>query len=167
VNEGLLKKLNDLPYYGYPYPKSLANNFGTEEVYPLIMNSGCSLTDALRTYVEHISIQIARAVSVLKSPVSASDNGKNDDEIQVPDQKLLATGGGVLNTFLMERIKDILREPGIEVVIPEESIIQYKEALIMALIGVLRWREESNTMASVTGASRNGIGGAVWIGQEA
>jgi anhydro-N-acetylmuramic acid kinase len=39
--------------------------------------------------------------------------------------------------------------------------------LIMALIGVLRWREESNVLASVTGASRNSIGGAVWVGQEA
>jgi len=34
-------------------------------------------------------------------------------------------------------------------------------------MGVLRWREENNVMSSVTGAERDSIGGAVWIGQEA
>jgi anhydro-N-acetylmuramic acid kinase len=60
-----------------------------------------------------------------------------------------------------------LKPSAMEIMVPGESIIQYKEALIMALIGVLRWREENNVLASVTGASRNSIGGAVWIGQEA
>jgi anhydro-N-acetylmuramic acid kinase len=55
----------------------------------------------------------------------------------------------------------------VEVVVPDKNIIDFKEALIMALIGILRWREEYNVLASVTGASRSSIGGAVWIGQEA
>jgi anhydro-N-acetylmuramic acid kinase len=56
---------------------------------------------------------------------------------------------------------------GFEVVVPDTALVDYKEALIMALIGVLRWREENNVLASVTGASRDSIGGAVWIGQDA
>jgi len=36
----------------------------------------------------------------------------------------------------------------------------------MALIAVLRWREEENVLASVTGASRNSIGGALWMGNQ-
>jgi anhydro-N-acetylmuramic acid kinase len=55
----------------------------------------------------------------------------------------------------------------LDVVAPEAQLVDYKEALVMALIGVLRWREENNVLASVTGASRDSIGGAVWIGQEA
>jgi anhydro-N-acetylmuramic acid kinase len=55
----------------------------------------------------------------------------------------------------------------VEVVTTERNLIDFKEALIMALIGVLRWREENNVLASVTGATRSSIGGAVWIGQEA
>jgi anhydro-N-acetylmuramic acid kinase len=47
------------------------------------------------------------------------------------------------------------------------NVINYKEALVMALIGVLRWRQEYNVLSSVTGAIRDSIGGAVWIGQEA
>ena len=61
----------------------------------------------------------------------------------------------------------MLEELGIELIIPDEKLVKFKEALIMAFIGVLRWREEYNVLSSVTGASRNSIGGAVWLGQEA
>jgi anhydro-N-acetylmuramic acid kinase len=55
----------------------------------------------------------------------------------------------------------------VEVVVPDAQLVNYKEALVMALLGVLRWREENTVMHTVTGASRSSIGGAVWIGQEA
>jgi anhydro-N-acetylmuramic acid kinase len=51
--------------------------------------------------------------------------------------------------------------------VPDAGLANYKEALIMALMGVLRWRQEYNVLHSVTGATRDSIGGAVWIGQEA
>ena len=51
--------------------------------------------------------------------------------------------------------------------VPDDNLVRYKEALVMALIGVLRWRQEYNVLSSVTGAQRDSIGGAVWIGQEA
>jgi anhydro-N-acetylmuramic acid kinase len=82
-------------------------------------------------------------------------------------QKLLATGGGALNTFLIQQLKDQLKELDIEVIVPDKSLVNYKEALIMALMGVLRWREEYNVLSSVTGAARDSIGGALWLGQEA
>ena len=151
VDHPLLQQLNALPYYNMPYPKSLANEFGTEVVLPLILRvmgeRGLSVADALRTYVEHIALQVARAVEALGGGA-----------------KMLVTGGGAHNTFLVERLRHRL---GFEVVVPEKALVDYKEALIMALIGVLRWREENNVLASVTGASRDSIGGAVWIGQEA
>ncbi|HYC28901.1 MAG TPA: anhydro-N-acetylmuramic acid kinase, partial [Chitinophagaceae bacterium] len=148
VDNAVLDKLNALEYYTHPYPKSLANDFGTGVVFPIV--DGLSTADALRTYVEHIVVQIKNAVDQLRP--------------DKPDLKLLATGGGALNGFMVERLREVL---DIEVVIPNKDLVQYKEALIMALIGVLRWREESNVLASVTGASRNSIGGAVWVGQEA
>jgi anhydro-N-acetylmuramic acid kinase len=55
----------------------------------------------------------------------------------------------------------------IDVILPDENLIQYKEAMIMAFMGVLRWRQEYNVLSSVTGAIRDNIGGALWIGQEA
>jgi anhydro-N-acetylmuramic acid kinase len=156
INSALLEKLNQLDYYKQPYPKSLANDFGTDIVYPLIKNSGCSIPDALRTYVEHITAQISNAISNLKNQQPVTSN-----------QKLLATGGGVFNGFLMNRIADKLKELNIEVIIPGANLVNYKEALIMAFIGVLRWRQENNVLSSVTGAVRDSIGGALWTGQEA
>ena len=81
--------------------------------------------------------------------------------------KLLITGGGAFNTFLIKRLSALVAEDNIEIVVPDEKLVQYKEAVIMALIGLLRWREEANVLASVTGAQQNSIGGALWLGTEA
>jgi anhydro-N-acetylmuramic acid kinase len=153
----LLKMLNEQEYYEQPYPKSLANDFGTDVLYPLLKGSAITVPDAMRTMAEHIAEQISKPVLTMleKQPPAPGD------------LKLLATGGGAHNTFLMERLQAFLQPAGVEVVVPERNIIDFKEAIIMALIGVLRWREENNVLASVTGASRSSIGGAVWIGQEA
>ncbi|MGZ8537750.1 MAG: anhydro-N-acetylmuramic acid kinase [Flavisolibacter sp.] len=152
VHQELLQKLNGLEYYQLTYPKSLDNQFGTKNVFPLVQSFNLSNNDSLRTYVEHIVFQIKTQASKIRLQ---------------GHQKMLVTGGGALNNFLIKRLRDEFNELNIEVVIPDEKIVQYKEALIMALIGVLRWRQEYTVMSSVTGAERDSIGGAVWIGQEA
>jgi anhydro-N-acetylmuramic acid kinase len=165
VHEDLLEKLNRLDYYQQPFPKSLANNFGTDEVYPLIQSFDLPHNNELRTCVEHIVQQVKKAIE--GSQKSKVKSQKSEIKSEIRNQKLLVTGGGAFNTFLVRRLKNELQSLNIEVLIPEENIIKYKEALIMALIGVLRWRQEYNVLASVTGAERDSIGGAVWIGQEA
>jgi anhydro-N-acetylmuramic acid kinase len=177
VDAELLAGLNALSYYSMPRPKSLANEFGTETVLPLIgqamIDAGGRLTtaDALRTYVQHIAEQVGRAVRSLLAETGglaegagASTEGPAGAGAPV---RMLVTGGGAHNTFLIGRLREVLADTGVEVVVPDTGLVDYKEALIMALIGVLRWREENNVLASVTGASRDSIGGAVWIGQEA
>ena len=156
VNFKLLQKLNELDYYRQPYPKSLANDFGTDIVYPIINDSGCKTKDALRTYVEHIVEQIKIAITNLVN-----------NKAHYTHRKLLVTGGGAFNTFLIHRLTEDLKQMQIAVVVPGEKLIQYKEAMIMAFMGVLRWRQEYNVISSVTGATRESIGGALWIGQEA
>lgn len=153
VDNVLLQKLNDLEYYKRPYPKSLANHFGIETVFPIIKQSSLSIEDAMRTYAEHIVMQIKDAVL--------------NCQLSIINCQLLVTGGGAFNTFLIDRLTEVLQEIKIELIIPEENLIKYKEALIMALMGTLRWREEYNVLASVTGAKRNSIGGALWLGTEA
>lgn len=169
LDEDLLQALNDQSYYAQSYPKSLANEFGTETLLPLLQEAmagmtgegvdqasegGIAVEDALRTYVEHIAVQIRRAIEglITDSPTP---------------HKMLITGGGAHNTFLIARLKETLSPLGVEVTVPDNQLVDFKEALVMALIGVLRWREENNVFASVTGASRDSIGGAVWIGQDA
>jgi anhydro-N-acetylmuramic acid kinase len=156
INSELLQKLNELDYYSQSHPKSLANDFGTGIVYPMIFDIGCETRDALRTYVEHIVIQTRNAI------IDMINN-----KPQAANRKLLVTGGGAFNTFLISRLREELMQLQIEVTVPEEKLIQYKEAMIMAFMGVLRWRQEYNVLSSVTGASRDSIGGALWIGQEA
>jgi anhydro-N-acetylmuramic acid kinase len=158
IDSDLLKQLNHLNYYQQPAPKSLANDFGTDIVFPLIREKKTDVKDALRTYTEHIAVQIKNALTNIIQPVNVASSSP---------LKLLCTGGGAFNDFLIERIKYQLKPFNIEIIIPDDQLINYKEALIMALIGVLRWRQENNVMASVTGASRDSIGGALWTGQEA
>lgn len=161
VDQQLLHSLNELGYYKQSFPKSLANDFGVETVYPIIKQAPIPVEDAMRTYVEHICEQIKRSISEV--PAFTRDN----NPMGYGNTQLLATGGGAFNSFMIGRLKSLLEEYNIEVIIPDENLIQYKEAVIMALIGTLRWREEYNVLASVTGAKRNGIGGALWLGTEA
>ncbi|KYP16661.1 anhydro-N-acetylmuramic acid kinase [Flavihumibacter sp. CACIAM 22H1] len=156
-NAGLLEKLNQLPYYQLSYPKSLANAFGTDEVYPLIKRLELPLPDALHTYVKHIAAQIATDIARVAVKEGIDPAGKT----------LLVTGGGALNSFLVNCLQDQLADLQVNLVVPDRLLVEFKEAIIMALMGVLRWREEYTVLASVTGATRNSIGGALWLGNEA
>ena len=153
VNNKLLDALNNQDYYSKPYPKSLANDFGVNTLFPLIERSNVTGNDALRTYVQHVVVQIKNALLPLRSSIN--------------QRKMLVTGGGAFNKFLIELLRKELDELSIEVIVPESDIVNFKEALVMAFIGVLRWRQENNVLSSVTGASRDSIGGALWTGQEA
>lgn len=157
VNRSLLSVLNNFEYYRQHYPKSLANDFGTGVVFPAIGNAALNTPDALATYTEHIAVQITEAVRKLSA----------DLPLHTEQPKMLICGGGAHNHVLVERLKELLQPLSVEVVVPDDQLADYKEALIMALIGVLRWREENNVLSSVTGSVRDSIGGAVWIGQEA
>ena len=153
INEDLLQKLNSLNYYSIPYPKSLANSFGTDIIYPLVKSYDLTTEDSLCTYVEHIASQIKNALIPFFNKIEV--------------QQLMITGGGAFNKFLLKRIEKHLEEINFEVFIPVDEVVNYKEALIMALLGTLRWREQDTVLASVTGAKRNSIGGALWLGTEA
>ncbi len=153
VIEPLLNALNDLDYYHQAWPKSLANSFGTDVVYPIIKSYDEPVEDLLRTYVEHIAIQVSQAVSRAK--------------IDGNEGRMMVTGGGAFNGFLIDRLREKLMELKLELEVPDEKLVKFKEALIMALIGILRWRQEYNVLSSVTGSRRDSIGGALWMGQEA
>lgn len=153
IHQNLLTELNALNYYSLPYPKSLANSFGTDTIYPMIKNYGLTTEDSLCTYTEHIALQIKNSLE----PFS----------LGFEFQKLMITGGGAFNQYLVERMNLLLHPVNFEIYQPPAEVVNYKEALIMALLGVLRWREQYTVLSSVTGAERNSIGGALWLGTEA
>lgn len=153
VHEPLLEALQLLDYYKKSFPKSLDNAFGVETVYPLVQSHRISSEDALATYVEHISMQVAAAAQQILTRTGGLDSGN----------KILITGGGAFNQYLISRLQAHLSVHGLEVVVPDELTVNYKEALVMALLGVLRWREEETVLPFATGASRPSIGGALWM----
>ena len=150
VENRLLESLNALEYYHLSYPKSLDNSFSREVILPLLEEFGISAEDKLRTYAEHIAMQIANHIKAIESKEQLKFGG---------DEKMLVTGGGAFNTFLIERIKALTN---IEIEVPNSELVKFKEAVVIALMGVLRMRNEVNVLKSVTGASKDSVGGAVY-----
>jgi anhydro-N-acetylmuramic acid kinase len=141
VHEKLLEELSKLEYYSRDFPKSL----GREDVELILKDFidsnqyGLSVEDLMATVLEHVAGEIAR-IAV--------------------DQKMLLTGGGTFNTVLVEAIK---RHTASELIKPDDLLINYKEALIFAFLGLKRWVGEVNCLKSVTGANRDNIGGAIYL----
>lgn len=139
INEKLLQKLNELDFYKKQPPKSLGLEWVQEQVFPLIDEMETDVQVILRTFVEHIAIQISKIIQA------------NSD--------VLFTGGGVFNSFLMHRIQ-ILSSNTVQN-IPEE-LVNYKEALIFSFLGLLRVQNEVNCLKSVTGASHDHSSGVIF-----
>ena len=141
IHQPLLSQLNSLPFYMDTKPKSLGYEFVVDVIFPILKSHKLSTADLLCTYVEHCAIQIAS-----KTSNKASDT-------------LLITGGGAFNTFLMARIQQHTKTT---MVLPDPSIINYKEALIFAFLGYLRDLNKVNCLKSVTGATKNHSGGIIY-----
>ncbi len=129
VDCDLLEKLNDISFYSQTYPKSLGIEFCNAEIFPLLY--GKDHLDVLATFTEHAAHQISEILNKFKF------------------SKVLFTGGGTYNNFLIEKIKI---KTSSQVVIPQKEIIDFKEALIFAFMGVLRYRNEINILSSATGS---------------
>jgi anhydro-N-acetylmuramic acid kinase len=141
VNADLLIELNALEYYKKQFPKSLGFEFVKEVVLPLIEKHSISIEDKMHTFTEHIALQTSLALP--------NKTGK-----------ILITGGGAYNAFLIERMQFHL--PKIEIIIPDNKTLEFKEALIFALLGVLKLRNEVNVLSSVTGAKMDHSSGIIY-----
>ncbi|MGE8552325.1 MAG: anhydro-N-acetylmuramic acid kinase [Chryseobacterium jejuense] len=138
INEALLDELNSLGFYQQLHPKSLGVEWCNRHVFPKL--EGIAPLEALATFSEHIAQQISKVI-----------NEKNIKNI-------LITGGGVYNSFIIEKIK---AKTDSEVIIPEKKIIEYKEALIFAFMGVLKMNNEINVLSSATGSTADHCSGVI------
>jgi anhydro-N-acetylmuramic acid kinase len=154
VHQPLLQALNQADYYQLDYPKTLDNFWGGRHILSKIQAAELSLEDQMRTAVEHIVFQIARSLEQLISK----------EKLPQKQYRLLPSGGGVFNTFLMQQLEKKLAAHHIFIEKPEPAFAAFKEAILMALMGVLRIENIPNVMRSVTGATRDSIGGAVHQG---
>ena len=140
LNTPLLEKLNALAFYTKEAPKSLGLEWVQQEIFPLIDAIEEDVASVLRTFVAHIAIQISKII-------------KDSDSV-------LITGGGVFNSFLMQEIENY---SNIEIVQASDAVINYKEALIFALLGLLRVDNQINCLKNVTGAHKNHSSGVVCL----
>lgn len=138
ICSSMLDELNAIEFYHQSAPKSLGREWVETVIFPMLEKYGLSLEDTLRTFYEHAAYQVSRIVK---------------------GGKLLVTGGGAFNKFLIERIGKLCR---CDIVIPERRIIEYKEALIFAFLGVLYVFDKPGCLASVTGATADNIGGMLF-----
>lgn len=142
VHEALLQSLNQLDYYHSSGPRSLGREWVEQHIYPCIESYKLSVPDILRTLCRHITEQIVACTK------------------HNPQGTLLVTGGGAHNQFLIECLSSLHQG---KVIIPRKEVVDYKEALIFAFLGMLRLREEPNCLQSVTGCSEDHSGGVIFL----
>lgn len=138
INDGVLEQLNSLHFYKLPYPKSLGVEWCNKHIFPAL--EAVDPLDALATFTEHIAQQISNII--------------NENKIK----DILFTGGGAYNTFLIEKIKE---KTNSEIILPKKEIIDYKEALIFAFMGVLKINHEINVLSSATGSTADHCSGVM------
>lgn len=146
VSEQLLQLLENIDYFKMAYPKSLGYEYVSDHILPVIEDNKVSLIDQLATYAEHIAMRIAHDISQIH---------------QQQEQKsviCLITGGGAHNGYLIERLKHHLADH-VKLEVPDTTLIDFKEAIIFAFLGLLRMQNEINCLCSVTGASHDSSSG--------
>ncbi len=147
LNTTMLNRLNNLKYYLLPHPKSIGYEWFLKEVVPIVDATTDSIENLLHTAIHHICDKVAQQVAL------HSQGGK---------QRVLVTGGGALNSFLTETLQEKL-PANTSLVVPEKIIIEFKEALIFALMGVLRVERQINVLSSVTGARKDSSSGVIYL----
>jgi anhydro-N-acetylmuramic acid kinase len=140
----LFGSMNKLEYYQAPRPKSLGREWLEMVFLPLIERRGSSSEDLLNTVTHHIAFQVATVINTY---------AKGHDRV-------LITGGGVRNQFLVELIR---QKSNVEIIIPDPELVDFKESLVFAFLGLLRWINEINCFSSVTGASRDSCCGVIHL----
>jgi anhydro-N-acetylmuramic acid kinase len=137
----LFEALNSLNYYSKSPPKSLGVEWLEAEFLPVVESYNASIEDKQHTLSHHIAFQISKILEIKAS-------------------KVLITGGGAYHDFLLSCLKKYATSN--EIIVPDPMIVEYKEALIFGLLGVLRFRNEINVLSSVTGATTNHSSGEVF-----
>ncbi len=142
INNELLLALNNIDFYKKQGAKSLGIEWVNNQFLPILNGfENILLADKMATLSEHIAMQIATVLN--------TNNIEN----------VLVTGGGAFNSVLINNIKNKTKT---EIIIPNSKIINFKEALIFAFLGVLRIKNEINILKTVTGAKTDSMGGALY-----
>lgn len=147
INQKMLDSLNGLKYYLLPHPKSIGYEWFVQEVAPIVDVTDDSIENLLHTSIHHICEKVAQQVKVNSTKSTSS---------------LFVSGGGALNHFLIEVLQEKLGK-SVKVIVPKKELIEFKEAVVFALMGALRIEQEINVLKSVTGAIRDSSSGVLYL----
>ena len=136
--------LKDLPYFKTKPPKSMSNQWINEHI---LKNQSIDPINALHSFAELLAGEVAKSIRLNL----------------ISGDKILFTGGGAHNTYLMDRIRNIVNDQNIQIVKPSAEIIDFKEALIFAFLGLLRKLGIPNTLGMATGASKDTVSGTLHL----
>lgn len=122
---------------------SLGREFFEHKIKHILDREDISLPDRLHTFTESIAISIASSLQYSKKRIT-----------------VLCTGGGALNAYLVYRLMDQCGDRA-DLIVPEAEVVNFKEALVFAFLGIRRVRNEINCLKSVTRASRDSSSGVL------
>ncbi|HOE58492.1 MAG: anhydro-N-acetylmuramic acid kinase [Bacteroidales bacterium] len=145
IIQPLLFELLHLEYFSKNPPKSLGKEWFLQSFLPILNKyEGEQIQDLSRTVCELIAIVIMRSLF----------------DVQPKEKGVLITGGGAHHHFLLQRIKELSTLP---IAIPSPCIIDFKEALVFAFLGLLFLEQKPNILSSATGAETDSIGGCLYL----
>jgi len=149
----LYEQITTTSYFKKPYPKSLDNNWIRKEIIALFYKFEASIEDRMHTAVQVLVDETIRAIQLIIKK----------EKMTSKKYQMLITGGGAFNLLLLKLLKEKSSDKlNMEIILPEKSVINFKEALLMVLMGALRMEELPNCFSSVTGAKNDTIGGAIY-----
>lgn len=142
IDYDLLSDLNSIEYYSQPHPKSLGREWINEHFWFRVRQSDASKEDRMKTLVDHIAQQIGQNIENLATDPTTT--------------RVYVTGGGAFNTALIDHLRT---HTDAEIIVPEDTLVDYKEALIFGLLALLRVQNKANILRSYTGAEQDSVGG--------
>jgi anhydro-N-acetylmuramic acid kinase len=137
----LVANLNALSYYQEKAPKSLGREWFEKEFLSKVEVFDCSIEEKIASLTQHTAFQIARELKEHKI------------------NKVLFSGGGAYNKCLIDTIG---LYGDFELIIAPAMLLDFKEALIFAYLGLLRSQNKINVLASVTGALHDHSSGNIF-----
>lgn len=155
ADQALLHQSYELPFFSQKYPKSLGNDWVVQHLIPLFLEANAKMEDQLNTACNHIAGAIAQGIKMILE----------HERINKKQFSMVITGGGAFNKFLVQCIHKACNNDHfqVEIVIPGTKLVAFKEAALMALMGALRLAGLPNCLSSATGASKNSIGGGIYL----
>lgn len=154
----LAARLDALAYHAEPYPKSLANAWVVNELWPILRNHHAPVADRLHTFCRWLAETIAEDLAL---------SGGVAGTVAAQSIKVLVTGGGARNDFLLTQLNATQADNGpFNFVVGGDDDCDFKEAALIALCALLRQYGLPNSLASATGATHDTVNGALFSGAE-